>query len=69
METYGLEADGKTLRVLLSREDLAHLSSMTTSNAIRTLSVLVSENILDIDGRKIVILDLSKLEEISESGQ
>jgi CRP-like cAMP-binding protein len=69
METYGLGADGKTLRVLLSREDLAHLSSMTTSNAIRTLSVLVSENILDIDGRKIVILDLSKLEEISESGQ
>jgi CRP-like cAMP-binding protein len=61
-ETYGTEADGKTLRVLLSREDMAHLSSMTTSNAIRTLSVLVSENILDIEGRKIVILNLSKLE-------
>jgi CRP-like cAMP-binding protein len=68
-ETYGTEADGRTLRVLLSREDLAHLSSMTTSNAIRTLSVLVSENILDIEGRKIVILNLSKLEAISDSGQ
>jgi CRP-like cAMP-binding protein len=68
-ETYGTEADGKTLRVLLSREDMAHLSSMTTSNAIRTLSVLVSENILDIEGRKIVILNLSKLEAISDSGQ
>lgn len=68
-ETYGLEADGKTLRVLLSREDLAHLSSMTTSNAIRTLSVLASENILALAGRKIVILDFSKLEAISRSGQ
>jgi CRP-like cAMP-binding protein len=68
-ETYGLEADGKTLRVLLSREDLAHLSSMTTSNAIRTLSMLASENILALEGRKIVILDFSKLEAISKSGQ
>ncbi len=68
-DTYGMEADGRTLRVLLSREDLAHLSSMTTSNAIRTLSGLVSEKILDIEGRKIMILNLSKLEAISESGQ
>jgi CRP-like cAMP-binding protein len=68
-DTYGTEADGATLRVLLSREDLAHLSSMTTSNAIRTLSGLVSEKILDIEGRKITILDLAKLEAISESGQ
>jgi CRP-like cAMP-binding protein len=68
-DTYGMEADGRTLRVLLSREDIAHLSSMTTSNAIRTLSGLVSEKILDIEGRKIMILNLSKLEGISESGQ
>jgi CRP/FNR family transcriptional regulator, polysaccharide utilization system transcription regulator len=68
-ETYGTEADGITLRVLLSREDLAHLSNMTTSNAIRTMSGLVSEKILDIEGRRIVILDLIRLEAISESGQ
>jgi CRP/FNR family transcriptional regulator, polysaccharide utilization system transcription regulator len=68
-DTYGVEADGRTLRVLLSREDLAHLSNMTTSNAIRTLSGLASENILDIAGRRITILNLSKLEAISESGQ
>jgi CRP-like cAMP-binding protein len=68
-EIYGAEADGRTLRVLLSREDLAHFSNMTTSNAIRTLSALVSEGILDIHGRKIIILNFKKLEEISESGQ
>jgi CRP/FNR family transcriptional regulator, polysaccharide utilization system transcription regulator len=68
-DTYGMEADGRTLRVLFSRDDLAHLSNMTTSNAIRTLSGMVSEKILEVEGRKIKILDASKLEAISESGQ
>jgi CRP/FNR family transcriptional regulator, polysaccharide utilization system transcription regulator len=68
-DIYGVEADSKTLRVMISREDLAHLSNMTTSNAIRTLSGLVSEKILDAQGRKIVILNLDKLEVINESGQ
>jgi CRP-like cAMP-binding protein len=64
-----MEADGRTLRVMLSREDLAHLSNMTTSNAIRTLSGLVAEKVLDVEGRRIIILDLTKLESISDSGQ
>jgi CRP/FNR family transcriptional regulator, polysaccharide utilization system transcription regulator len=68
-DTYGLDADGKSIRIHLSREDIAHLSNMTTSNAIRTLSNLAAEKILHIDGRKISILDFRRLEEISESGQ
>jgi CRP-like cAMP-binding protein len=64
-----VEADGKTLRIMLSRDDLAHFSNMTTSNAIRTLSGMVKEKILGIEGRKIMILDPTKLEVISESGQ
>ncbi len=68
-DTYGVEADGKTLRIMLSRDDLAHFSNMTTSNAIRTLSGMVKEKILGIEGRKIMILDPTKLEVISESGQ
>ena len=67
-DTYGVEADGRTLRVLLSREDIAHLSNMTTSNAIRTLSGMVSEKIIEIDGRRITILNTSSLETISELG-
>lgn len=69
METYGLAADGKTLKATLSREDIAHLSNMTTSNAIRTLSGFASEQIIQLDGRKILIVDQKKLESISESGQ
>ncbi len=67
-DIYGIEADGKTIRVLLSREDIAHLSNMTTSNAIRTLSNMTSEKIIDIEGRKIMILNSRILEQISELG-
>jgi CRP/FNR family transcriptional regulator, polysaccharide utilization system transcription regulator len=67
-DTYGFEKDDKTLKVYLSREDIANLSNMTTSNAIRTLSAFSSEEVISIDGRKIRLLDLTKLERISELG-
>ncbi len=67
-DTYGFDADGKTIRAYLSREDIAHLSNMTTSNAIRTLSGLASEGVIGIKGRKISILDNISLERISELG-
>jgi CRP/FNR family transcriptional regulator, polysaccharide utilization system transcription regulator len=67
-DTYGFENDGKTLGVYLSREDIAHLSNMTTSNAIRTLSTFASEEVIGLDGRKILIIDSSRLEKISELG-
>jgi CRP-like cAMP-binding protein len=67
-DTYGFEADGKSIRVSMSREDLANLSNMTTSNAIRTLSNMSSEGIIEITGRRISILDSRQLEYISEMG-
>ena len=65
---YGIEPDGSTIKAYLSREDLANLSNMTTSNAIRTLSSFVSEKVIAIDGRKLRILDHQKLERISKLG-
>jgi len=67
-EKYGWENDGATLKVYLSREDIANLSNMTTSNAIRTLSTFAGEKVIAIDGRKIRILDIHKLEKISKLG-
>ena len=66
-DTYGYEVDGNTIRALLSRKDIANLSSMTTSNAIRTLSNLAAEGTIELNGRKISILDSINLEHISES--
>ena len=67
-EKYGWENDGATLKVYLSREDIANLSNMTTSNAIRTLSTFSGEKVIAIDGRKIRILDIYRLDKISRLG-
>lgn len=67
-EKYGFENDSATLKVYLSRDEIANLSSMTTSNAIRTLTSFTSERIIATDGRKIRILDVNKLEDISKNG-
>ena len=67
-ESYGLEEDGATINIYLAREDLANLSNMTTSNAIRTLSNFVDEHVITIDGRKIKIIDEEKLRKISRVG-
>ena len=68
IEKYGFEHDQKTLRVYLPREDLANLSNMTSSNAIRTLSIFAGEKVIAMDGRKIKIINLEKLERISKQG-
>lgn len=67
-ENYGLEEDGATIGIYLAREDLANLSNMTTSNAIRTLSIFENERIISLDGRKIKIIDEERLEKISRIG-
>ncbi|MDD2797880.1 MAG: Crp/Fnr family transcriptional regulator [Bacteroidales bacterium] len=68
LENYGMEEDNVTLNIYLSREDLASLSNMTTSNAIRTLSIFASEGIISVDGRRIKILDDERLRRISKHG-
>ncbi len=67
-DSYGLEEDGATISIYLAREDLANLSNMTTSNAIRTLSIFENERIISLDGRKIKLIDEDRLEKISRIG-
>jgi CRP-like cAMP-binding protein len=67
-EIYGFEQDGKTINASLSRDDIAHHSNMTTSNAIRTLSNLVSERKIVLKRRKITLIDIPALELISQVG-
>ena len=68
LKNYGYEEDGQTIAMLLPREDLANMSNMTTSNAIRTLSQFAQEGIVGIDGRHVSILDEKALERISRLG-
>lgn len=68
LKKYGFEQDGKTIAMLMPREDLANMSNMTTANAIRTLSQFAQEGIIAIDGRHIQITDETALEKISRLG-
>jgi CRP-like cAMP-binding protein len=68
LKNYGYEEDGLTLAMPLPREDLANMSNMTTSNAIRTLSQFAQEGLVNIHGRRIQILDEKELEHISRLG-
>ena len=67
-DNYGYEDDETTLRIYMSREDLANLSNMTTSNAIRTLMSFVSDKLILVDGRRIKIIDEAGLRKISKFG-
>jgi CRP-like cAMP-binding protein len=67
-DNYGYESDSTTLNIYLSREDLANLSNMTTSNAIRTLTSFAAEQLITVDGRKIKILKEEELRRISKHG-
>ena len=67
-DNYGYEDDNSTLKIYLAREDLANMSNMTTSNAIRTLSSFVTEKIIIVDGRRIKIINEPMLKKISKFG-
>lgn len=67
-DNYGLEDDDQTLKIYMSREDLANLSNMTTSNAIRTLSCFVNEKLIVVDGRRIKLINESQLRKIAKFG-
>lgn len=67
-ENFGMAEDGQTLGVSLSRDDIAGLSNMTTSNAIRTLSNFATEGLIKLEGRRIRLLQLDEITKISHLG-
>ena len=54
--------------LFMSRKDLAELTGMSTESAIRILKDLKDDNIIDISGKRIKILELEKLKRISVTG-
>jgi CRP-like cAMP-binding protein len=60
-ETYGFEKDNKTINVVLTREEIANLVGTATETAIRLLSSLKTENLIDFDGKKIKLLSIPQL--------
>ncbi|MBK7690805.1 MAG: Crp/Fnr family transcriptional regulator [Bacteroidetes bacterium] len=54
---YGLESDGQTLNVVLSREELANIVGTATESLIRVLSDFKKEGIVELEQKRIKILD------------
>ena len=50
-----------TINVKLSREELANVVGTATETAIRLLSEFKSDNIIELPGKKIKIIDLPHL--------
>ncbi len=68
VDVYGYGEDGRTLNIRITREDIANLSNMTTSNAIRTLSAFADEGLVSLQGKSIELTNLEKLRTVSRNG-
>ncbi|MBK6275059.1 MAG: Crp/Fnr family transcriptional regulator [Saprospirales bacterium] len=59
-ETYGVDKENQ-INVALSREEIANLVGTATETAIRLLSEFNKDHIIELNGKKIKILDQNKL--------
>lgn len=67
-DKYGYASGTKRLNAMMTREDMAAMSNMTTANAIRTLAAFAAEGMVEVSGRKITIVDEDGLEKTSRMG-
>lgn len=59
--TYGFAEDGQTLNIVLTREEIADYVGTSKESAIRLLSEFNHDGIIELCGKKIKIINLSKL--------
>lgn len=64
VDDFGLD-DQKFLKISLTREELANIVGTATESVIRLLSEFKSDKLLELNGRKIKILNKKGLEKIS----
>jgi CRP-like cAMP-binding protein len=64
VDDFGLD-DQKFLRISLTREELANIVGTATESVIRLLSEFKTDNLVELNGRRIKVLNLKGLEKIS----
>lgn len=62
---FGTREDGQTLNVAITREDLAHIVGTATETLIRFLSEFRQEELIELKGRRIKILNSPRLTRIA----
>ncbi|MBP8791494.1 MAG: Crp/Fnr family transcriptional regulator, partial [Breznakibacter sp.] len=60
MDTFDLDEDN-TLRISLTREELANMVGTATESVIRLLSEFKADKLIELNGRKIKLLNIPKL--------
>lgn len=60
MDTFDLDED-HTLKISLTREELANMVGTATESVIRLLSEFKTDNLIELHGRKIKLLNIPKL--------
>ncbi len=63
-DEFGINNEG-VVSIALTREELANIIGTATESVIRLLSEFKSEGIIELQGRKIKLLDITKLKKIS----
>jgi CRP/FNR family transcriptional regulator len=61
-QTYGYETDQQTINAILTREEIANLVGTATETAIRLLSEFKQDGIIELNGKKIKIINAAKLQ-------
>lgn len=59
--TFGYLEDGETIDIVLTRSEIADIAGTTTETTIRTLALLNKENLIELKGKKIKILNQREL--------
>ncbi len=63
--TFGFEKDEKTISVVLTRSEIADVAGTTTETAIRTLSELNKEGVINLVAKKIQIPNIKELQRVA----
>jgi CRP/FNR family transcriptional regulator, polysaccharide utilization system transcription regulator len=63
MESFGLD-ESFTLQISLTREELANIVGTATESVIRLLSEFKGDKLIELNGRKIKILDSKTLRKV-----
>jgi CRP/FNR family transcriptional regulator, polysaccharide utilization system transcription regulator len=64
-ETYGFDPDSTFIAVQLTREEIANLVGTATETAIRLLSELNKEEVIELVGKRIAIKDMKELARVA----
>ena len=59
---FGVNEHTYAINSVLTRKEIGDIAGVTTESAIRTISEFNKESIIEIDGKRILIRDVSKLE-------